>query len=385
MTRVKALIAGGGIGGLAAGLSLRRVGLDVQVLERSSEVREIGAALLLWPNGMHALQSLGVEPRTLSVCKHSMRTWRGAGLLEAPVDRLRTRYGCGMEFVHRADLQAALLRALGLDELRLNAEVTGFVDRPGTVEVRLKSGECVEGDLLVGADGLRSSVRRQLLGDGDPIYMGATIWRAVVDADGIPIEPGQGINWVGRGAEFLAFHLADRRIYWAGVTKEPEGARAGPDGHKGDLAERFGAWQQPIPELIAATGEDTILRNDMYDRPPVRSWSRGRVTLLGDAAHPMTPNAGQGACLALEDAVALAECIAQRSELREAFELYESRRLRHTNRIVKVSHQTSRAVQVENPVLCALRDFSSRLMLPSVQLRVLDSMVGFRGQDSPAN
>ena len=259
--------------------------------------------------------------------------------------------------------------------LRLNAEVTGFVDGANHVEVTLKGGGRVEGDLLVGADGLRSAVRSQLLGDGEPTYLGVTVWRGIAGADGIPIEAGHGLDWIGRGAEFLAFHLADSRIYWAGVTKEPQGAPPGPGGHKHDLATRFGAWQKPVPELIAATDEAAILRNDMYDRRPARSWSRGRVTLLGDAAHPMTPNAGQGACQALEDAVALGKCLSMAADTAGAFRCYEARRLKRANRMVEVSHQISDAVQLENPLLCALRDGCARVMPASIQLRMMDAIV----------
>lgn len=136
---------------------------------------------------------------------------------------------------------------------------------------------------------LRSVVRRKLLGDGDPVYLGSTIWRGICSSDGISLALGSGINWVGRGSEFSAFHLPGHQIYWAGVTKEPPGQTSGPRGHKPDVSDRFRDWIEPVPTLINATDETAILRNDMYDRPPARSWSGGRVTPVGDAAHPMTP------------------------------------------------------------------------------------------------
>jgi 2-polyprenyl-6-methoxyphenol hydroxylase-like FAD-dependent oxidoreductase len=167
---------------------------------------------------------------------------------------------------------------------------------------------------------------------------------------------GCGINWWGHGSEFLAFHLAEGSIYWAGVTKEPQGEKPGPGGIKRDLLERFGDWAELVPALIAATKDTAILRNDMYDRPPAPHWSRGRVTLAGDAAHPMSPNQGQGACQALEDGVAIGDSIARTSNLAEAFLLYESQRVRRANREVTLSHQATRGVQIANPVLCGLRD-----------------------------
>jgi 2-polyprenyl-6-methoxyphenol hydroxylase-like FAD-dependent oxidoreductase len=369
----KALIAGAGIGGLAAGIALRRAGLEVQVFERTPRLREIGAALSIWPNGSRSLLALGVKARALTVRQLSVRTWRGRHLMEAPVDAMRERYGCDMTFVHRADLQAALLNAFGQEGLRLDAEVIGFADEANQVNVMLRNGTSAEGDLLVGADGLRSAVRRQLLGDGDPVYLGSTVWRGMVSANGMPVDAGHGLNWFGRGSEFLAFHLADDHIYWAGVTKEPEGGRPGPAGHKQDLLERFADWQAPVPRLIAATPDEAILRNDMYDRLPAPCWRVGRVTLLGDAAHPMTPNQGQGACQALQDAVVLGESLAAAPGVGEAFELYEQRRLRQANRVVTMSRQATRGVQVENAVLCGVRDAGIKLLPRGVLLRMLDT------------
>ncbi len=369
---MKALIAGAGIGGLAAGIALRQAGLDVEVFERSRELREIGAGLMIWPNGARSLQALGVEIKALTVQRISYRNWRGRRLIETPVDAISERYGSEVAFVHRADLQAALARSLGRGWLRLGADVGGFEDDGVQVQVRLRDGTVAAGDLLVGADGLRSAVRRQLLDDGDPVYMGSTIWRGIVGSEGIPLPQGHGANWAGRGSEFLAFHLADDRIYWAGVTKEPQGEKPGPGGHKQDVLGRFGNWTEPIPALLAATEDAEILRNDMYDRPPARRWTRGRVALVGDAAHPMTPDLGQGACQTLEDAVALGESLKGESVLTKGFELYERRRLRRANRVVAMSRQATRAMQIDNPLLCGLRDGFSSLLPRSVMLRMLD-------------
>jgi 2-polyprenyl-6-methoxyphenol hydroxylase-like FAD-dependent oxidoreductase len=370
---VKALIAGAGIGGLAAGIALRQAGLEVQIFERSPQLQEIGAGLMIWPNGSRALESLGVEAKTLEVKNVTLSNWRGRRLVEMPVGSAYVRYGHSVSFVHRADLQAALAKTFGPEGLRLGCEVRGFSDNEAEVEVALNDGTVAAGDLLVGADGLRSPVRRQLLGDGDPTYLGSTIWRGLVASEGIAVPPGSGINWWGRGSEFLAFHLADSKIYWAGVTKEPRGERPGPRGHKHDLRERFGDWAQPVPALIAATTDAAILRNDMYDRPPASHWSRGRVTLAGDAAHPMSPNQGQGACQALEDGVALGESVKRTSSLAEAFQLYERRRLRRANREVAMSRQATRGVQIANPLLCTLRDGFMSLLPGRLILRIQDA------------
>jgi 2-polyprenyl-6-methoxyphenol hydroxylase-like FAD-dependent oxidoreductase len=370
---VKALIAGAGIAGLAAGIALRRAGLEVQIFERSAVLREIGAGLMIWPNGARALKSLEVEVRNVEVRKVTLSNSHGRRLTEMPVDSAYERYGSNVSFVHRADLQDALAKAFGPQGLHLGCEVQSFSESESRVEVALTDGTVTTGDLFVGADGLRSAARRQLLGDGEPTYLGSTIWRGLVASDGMALPRGCGINWWGRGSEFLAFHLAGETIYWAGVTKEAQGERPGPQGHKKDLLERFGDWSQPVPALIAATSEATILRNDMYDRPPAPSWSRGRITLAGDAAHPMAPNQGQGACQALEDGVALGDSVDRTSSLVEAFQLYERRRLRRANREVTLSRQAARGVQIDNPLLCALRDGFMSLLPRQLIVRIQDS------------
>jgi 2-polyprenyl-6-methoxyphenol hydroxylase-like FAD-dependent oxidoreductase len=369
---VKALIAGAGIAGLATGIALRQAGHDVEIYERSWELSEIGAGLMIWPNGTRSLEAIAVEIQGLTVHQMSIRSWRGRRVSELPIDAIAKRHSAEVTFVHRADLQTALANRFGRDGLHLGAQIGRFQDDGVRVTVTIPDGTA-SGDFLVGADGLRSVVRRQLLGDGDPVYLGSTVWRGVVGSEGIPLRSGEGVNWIGPGAEFLAFHLGGERIYWAGVTKEPRGEAPGPGGHKEDLLRRFGGWAEPVAALIAATEDGAILRNDMYDRPPARRWSRGRVTLVGDAAHPMAPNAGQGACQALEDAVALAESIGQAPDLAAAFDLYERRRRRRANRVVMMSRQGSRSVQIENPLLCALRDGLGRLVPSAMMLRLMDS------------
>ena len=377
----RALIAGAGIAGLAAGIALRKAGLEVKLFERTDELREIGAGLSIWPNGTEALRTLGAEVRALPVRRLAVRSWRGKHRTEVPVDALQARYGSEMVLVHRADLQAGLSAALGGSNIRFRAEVAGFADEADTVRLTLRGGEVAEGDLLLGADGLRSAVRSQFLDDGPPFYLGSTIWRGLVQPYGINLEPGEGLNWVGRGGEFLALHLPGDRVYWAGVRKAAEGGRAGTEGHKRDLLDRFGEWDDLVPALINATEEKDILRNDMYDRPPANRWTAGRVALIGDAAHPMTPNAGQGACQALVDAVVLGDCLATEPDVRAALQAYQRRRLTRANSVVRMSRQATRASQLENGLLCWLRDVSGGLLPRSLMLRLLDSTMAPSAQD----
>ena len=370
---MKALIAGAGIAGLATGIALRQARCEVEVFERSSELREIGAAVVVWPNGTSALKALGVQPRWREVERLLLCRQDGRILMRPPVGEMQRRYGSGMMVVHRAELHTALLATLDHERIRLKAEVTAFTQDANGVAVNLAGGEIVEGDFLIGADGLRSAVRKALIGDGPPKYQGFTAWRGEIPAGRLPFEAGTGCNWWGRGGEFLAFPLTDGRIYWAGTANAPESTSPDPGRHKQDALDRFRGWDPRVMEILSATDEDSIIRTDIYDRDPLRTWSRGRVTLVGDAAHPMTPSQGQGACQALEDAVALATSLAGTWETQQAFVAYEHRRLRVANRVVRRSRQASRSVQAVNPIACALRNTLVAVMPSRMALMFLDT------------
>jgi 2-polyprenyl-6-methoxyphenol hydroxylase-like FAD-dependent oxidoreductase len=296
--------------------------------------------------------------------------------MRAPVAEMPKRYGSGMMVVHRGQLHAALLAAVANRSIRLGAEVTGFSDEADGVAVTLAGDQVVEGNFLVGADGLRSAVRKVLIGDGEPTYQGFTAWRGEIPAGKLELDAGTGRNWWGRGGEFLAFPLTDGRVYWEGTANVPASASPGPRGHKHDVLTRFQGWESSVREIISATDEEAIIRTDIFDRDPVRCWSRGRVTLVGDAAHPMTPSQGQGACQALEDAVALAVSLARFEAPQRAFADYERRRLGLANRVVRLSRLASRSVQSENPFTRALRNSLVNMMPKGLILTMLDMNYG---------
>ncbi len=292
----RVLIAGGGIGGLVAAIALQREGIAISVFERVKELEEVGAGLTLWANAIRAIHKIGLTDMLETVGKRLTRScilsWQGSLLAETPVEALTKRFGTPMVAVHRADLQAALLSALGEGIVQTGATCTGFQQDDMEVRAHLADGQEVAGDLLLGADGIHSTIRAQLFGATLPRYAGYTAWRGVAQI--APRQWGEQMateTW-GNGRRFGLVPLSQERMYWFATLNTPEGMDDKERGRKQELLGLFHTCHDPVPAVIEATDEAAILRNDIYDRPALHHWSQGRVTLLGDAAHPMTPNMG---------------------------------------------------------------------------------------------
>ena len=353
---LKAVVVGGGIGGIAAGLALRRAGLEVRVLEAQPQLSEVGAGLSLWPNAMRALQRLGlaeeVAARGAPLRNDTIQRWDGKVLSRGLVD-LQQRFGTQGYCVRRADLMEALRDALGHDAIETGARVTG-VELTGTGAAALVAGGGrAEGDFVVGADGLYSSVRRQLVG-ASPRYLGAIAWRGLADL----AQPAGGLA-VGHGAHAGWLPVDRDQTYWFCCINAPAGKRVGDV--RTELLELFGRWWDPVPTLIQATPSREILRHELYDRPAVWGSGGAPITLLGDAAHPMSPGAGQGACIALEDAVVLATCVVRRPGPVVALRTYEAERLQRVRRMQRTSLAALRALQPRSRLGELARDLVLRV------------------------
>ncbi|MFG1866595.1 FAD-dependent oxidoreductase [Micromonospora arborensis] len=381
-----AVVVGAGIGGLSAALALHRRGWRVTVLERAAQPREVGAGLTLMANSLRGLDALGlgsaVRGSGHAETPGGVRDRRGRWLSRVDGAEMTRQLGTTALGVHRSTLHRILREALPASVLRTNAEVEHVESDPDRAEVRYRGPDgphTLTADLVVGADGLRSRVRAQLWpGHPGPVYAGSTAWRAAIAfPEPVPIA----ITW-GPGAEFGMVPIGDGQLYWYGALNAPPGGHA-PD-ELAALRERFGDWHDPIPALLAATPPGVVLRNDIHHLAvPLPSYVRGRVALLGDAAHAMTPNLGQGAGQAIEDAVVLgAVCVGGAEGVPAALAAYDEQRRPRSQAIARASVTAGRyGQQLRNPVAIAVRDTALRFAQARAVLR---SMARYADWKPPA-
>ena len=364
---MKIAIVGGGIGGLSAAIALEHGGHDVQVYERAEAYADVGSGLSLWPNALVALDAIGigaeVRDRRAVVPPVEITDPRGRTLSRIDPVAFAERYG-EIAMIHRADLLDVLRGRLADGTLRRGVEVTS-VSADGTV--RHTAGVSAF-DLVVGADGVRSSTRYALWSHAsEPRYAGYGAWRMITEPVRLDVA---GEVW-GRGARFGYAPLPDGRAYCFAVVGTPPGVQ-----HHGldEISRRFAGWHQPIPALLDATDPAAVLYHDLYEAPRLQSYVCGRVVLLGDAAHGMTPNLGQGAGQAIEDAVSLGTVVANGDDLAA----YDRLRLRRTRGIAARSRMLGRLGQLASSPAAGVRDAVMRATPSSAVLRSFASVLDWR-------
>ena len=350
----RVLIVGAGIGGLTAAVALRRAGRDVVVFERMDSLKEYGAGFTMNSNAVSAVRELGlgeaVEESGAELKRFVHHTQAGKVLTEWPTVNIARNVGAPIIGIGRPDVQRILADALDA-EVRFDHECVGVDQDDSGVTARFANGNEERGAALVGADGSKSTVR-PLFDPTERRYSGYTTWLAFADFTDFP--EATHAQWYGRKLVLGAHPIGAGRTYWyAGYTAPPGGTDTDP---KQAVLDLFGDWAHPVPAMLRATDVKNVARSDIYDLPRRESWGRGRVTLLGDAAHSMVPALGQGACQAIEDGVILARHLDSAEDVDAALRAYERERIERTWPMVRRARRLGKLMQGDNAVTGVVRD-----------------------------
>ncbi|MFG2483938.1 FAD-dependent monooxygenase [Streptomyces virginiae] len=360
-----AVVAGAGIGGLTAALALHRHGWRVTVCERAAGPTAVGAGIVLAPNALRAFDTIGFDitraaGRTVPAAM-GLRRPDGRWLSRADTAALAARFGGPPLALHRSALADALAAALPGTAIRYGVAVTSVDDADGSPVVRTDAGDLDGADLVIAADGIHSPLRRRYFPDHPGLHhSGETAWRTVLPAAESLTGTATAETW-GRGERFGVVPLADDRIYLYATAVVPAGHR--PADVRAELLRRYGTWHDPIPALLDRIDPAAVLQHDLYDlAAPLPRFHHGRLAWLGDAAHAMTPNLGQGGCQAVEDAAVLGHLLAGAgpTDVPAALAAYSAARCARTDAIRVRARRAGRVAALGHPLAVAVRDLAVR-------------------------
>ncbi len=375
---MKFIISGGGICGLMMAIVLEKKGYDVAVYEAATAIKAVGAGLVLSTNAIKALQSIGIEKTVLAKANlldhFDVVLANGELLMATDAKKLSKRYDAiGNATIHRADLHQILI-ALLRDKVAFYTGKRGVKVQQANngVTLTFKDGTSARGDYLIACDGINSAIRQQLLPKSLPRYAGYTCWRAIVQHDGQFKDKYATETW-GKNGRFGVVPLTDNRTYWFACLNTPQVRDPRMKAFTvADLTACFKDYHAPIPQLLALTTEKNLLWNDIEDIRPLQQLAFNRILLAGDAGHATTPNMGQGACQAIEDAAVLANCLNQSETIVKDFKAFEKIRLPRTTKIVNTSWTVGQLAQLTNPILTTFRNFAVKMTPQRVNEKQMD-------------
>lgn len=368
-------VIGGGIAGLTAAIALDKIGITPHIFEAAPEIQPAGAGIMLASNALKALGVLDLYEQVTAEGHlfHHMSICDESGKLVNRIDTKRIAGGVNLA-IHRAALHRVLLAQLDRDTLITGKRSVDIHKTPAGYRVDFEDGSRLIAANLIVAEGIHSVIRRKLLPASRLRYAGYTCWRGIAPNPGSVEYPSE--TW-GRMGRFGMVPIDDERVYWFACKKAAENSPAMKAYGIEELSSDFGGYHAPIPEVIRATPPGKLLWNDISDLEPIKHYAFGRLVLIGDAAHATTPNMGQGACQAMEDAVVLADCLKERSQVEEAFSHFEARRRGRTRYIVRQSRTLGSIAQWENPVFGAVRNFVFRRLPEGYYRRQLEKVYAF--------
>jgi 2-polyprenyl-6-methoxyphenol hydroxylase-like FAD-dependent oxidoreductase len=374
---MKLVILGGGIAGLTAAIALKRIGVQAFVYEAAPQIRAVGAGLVLAANAIKAFKKLGIDQAVMAEGRlldaFSIKDERGSIITQTNSLASSEKYGADNFTIHRANLHRVLMSFLSPEEVQTNKCCINFERKQDKILLQFSDGSSGIADYLIAADGIHSAVRHKLQPGAKVRYAGYTCWRSVI------ANPSRDLNettetWGSQGRFGIA-PLAHDQLYWFACMKaRPNDARLQHFTVK-DLLSQFGRYHDPIPDILRRTKNEDLIWNDIADLAPLPRYAFGNILLIGDAAHATTPNMGQGACQAIEDAVILADEIERDASIPDAFRAFEMRRMARTHYVVRQSRLLGNIAQVQNKYVGAFRNALLRALPASVQEQQMDKIL----------
>jgi FAD-dependent urate hydroxylase len=364
-------IVGGGIGGLTVAIALQQKGFEVVVYEHAKEWSPLGAGIVLAGNALKAFAEINLKEQILDAGREMKQfvikdQW-GKPISTADGEKINQSYGLVNTLtMHRVDLHNVLYSALHPRTVELNKACIDFRQDEDGVRLFFTDGSSAAADYVIAADGINSVFRKKLLPAEGLRYSGYTCWRGVTSNLPDDFDYSSASESWGAGLRFGIVPLTRNRVYWFATANAGFRDKTMSSYKIADLVSVYNGFHSPVREIIAGTLQEKLFHHDIVDFKPIKRFAFGRIVLLGDAAHATTPNLGQGACMAIEDGVVLANCVASATSPLQAFEQFQQKRIARTTQIVNVSFTMGKIAQTENKLLARLRNTALRLTPESV-------------------
>ena len=359
------LIIGGGIAGLTTALALQQKNIDFRVFEAVDKIRAVGAGITLAGNAMRVLKESGIADEVKRqghlISSMIIEDEKGMQISIMDAEKLSRKHGLDNVAIHRAELHQVLLKNIANDKIVTNKKAIDFEEHPGGITIHFDDGSQAEGTAAIIADGIHSSIRKKLLPQSTPRYSGYTCWRGVVE-NKWHLKQHAVETW-GVNGRFGYVPIGNNQVYWFACKNAPYNDQAMSKFKTKELANNFRNYSSPIPQLIENTYERNLIWSDIVDIKPISNFAYGRILLIGDAAHATTPNLGQGACIAMEDAIQAASAIwNQPDNLIDTFRRFQQKRIARTHFIVNTSYWLGKLAQLENKLLIKVRNSLFRVI-----------------------
>ncbi len=379
---MKITILGGGIGGLTTAIALKNAGIDCEVYEASEKFAPVGAGLSIALNAWKALEYLGIEKmvgaKGYRYSDAKILSQKGKVLQTLGMDELRKKYKSNAVTINRHDLHAILSAELGTIPMYFNKRCTHITQSKNKIQLHFSDGTIAITEYLIAADGIHSNIRKQLLPDSYERYSGQTCWRGICNTPIAGYDYSILSETWGLGKRFGIVPLSEKMIYWFAVNDSRKEEMHWGRKTNQELVDLFSEFHKPVGDIIRNTPMETIFWTNLTDLKPIKKFAFDTILLLGDAAHATTPNLGQGACMAIEDAAVLGSILKKEKYIPKVFTLFEKERIDRTTKIVTTSYRVGKIAQTANPILAGLRNFIFPLLPKSSNENFLAFLFGVK-------